>query len=240
MKRASPTRPSAAITSAAPESSAFVATQRRKRPCSAASASAAPGTAATRGHSAIGPGCPSSTISVLPQSRSTTRTDPILRFAPSPTGYLHLGSARTGLYNYIYARQHGGTLILRIEDTDPSRSTDEAIAQIISSLQGDGPRLGRGAGRAGAPRAVPADRAHGHLPRVRRQAARERPPVPVLLHARRSSRRSARRRRPRSGTGCTRGSAAGSAPTKSSAAGRQGNRGRCASRSRPARPSSTT
>ena len=62
-------------------------------------------------------------------------THPILRFAPSPTGYLHLGSARTGLYNYIYARQHGGTLILRIEDTDPSRSTDEAIAQIISSLK---------------------------------------------------------------------------------------------------------
>ncbi len=58
-----------------------------------------------------------------------------VRFAPSPTGYLHLGSARTGLYNYIYARQHGGTLILRIEDTDPSRSTDEAIAQIISLAQ---------------------------------------------------------------------------------------------------------
>jgi glutamyl-tRNA synthetase len=62
-------------------------------------------------------------------------SDIVVRFAPSPTGYLHLGSARTGLYNYIYARQHGGTLILRIEDTDPSRSTDEAIAQIISSLK---------------------------------------------------------------------------------------------------------
>ena len=59
----------------------------------------------------------------------------VVRFAPSPTGYLHLGSARTGLYNYIYARQHGGTLILRIEDTDPSRSTDEAIAQIVGSLK---------------------------------------------------------------------------------------------------------
>ena len=57
--------------------------------------------------------------------------------------------------------------------------------------QGDGARLGRGAGRAGAPRAVPADGAHGHLPRVRRQAARERPPVPVLLH-----RRGARGRAP--------------------------------------------
>ena len=59
----------------------------------------------------------------------------VVRFAPSPTGYLHLGSARTGLYNYIYARRHGGTFILRIEDTDPSRSTDEAIAQIVASLR---------------------------------------------------------------------------------------------------------
>ncbi len=62
-------------------------------------------------------------------------TDTIVRFAPSPTGYLHLGGARTALYNYIFARQRGGTFILRVEDTDPSRSTDEAIAQIIRSLR---------------------------------------------------------------------------------------------------------
>jgi glutamyl-tRNA synthetase len=59
----------------------------------------------------------------------------VVRFAPSPTGYLHLGSARTGLYNYIYARQHDGLFILRIEDTDLSRSTDEAIDQILSSMK---------------------------------------------------------------------------------------------------------
>ena len=59
----------------------------------------------------------------------------VVRFAPSPTGYLHLGSARTGLYNYIFARRHGGSFILRIEDTDLSRSTDEAILQIISSMR---------------------------------------------------------------------------------------------------------
>ena len=59
----------------------------------------------------------------------------VVRFAPSPTGYLHLGSARTGLYNYIFARQHEGLFILRIEDTDLSRSTDEAIDQIISSMK---------------------------------------------------------------------------------------------------------
>ncbi len=61
--------------------------------------------------------------------------DTIVRFAPSPTGYLHLGGARTALYNYIFARQRGGTFILRVEDTDPSRSTDEAIAQIIRSMR---------------------------------------------------------------------------------------------------------
>jgi glutamyl-tRNA synthetase len=59
----------------------------------------------------------------------------VVRFAPSPTGYLHLGSARTGLYNYIFARRNGGRFILRIEDTDLSRSTDEAILQIISSMR---------------------------------------------------------------------------------------------------------
>jgi glutamyl-tRNA synthetase len=62
-------------------------------------------------------------------------TDVRVRFAPSPTGYLHLGSARTGLYNYIFARQKGGAFVLRIEDTDLSRSTDEAIAQILSSMR---------------------------------------------------------------------------------------------------------
>ena len=59
----------------------------------------------------------------------------VVRFAPSPTGYLHLGSARTGRYNYIFARQHEGLFILRIEDTDLSRSTDEAIDQILSSMK---------------------------------------------------------------------------------------------------------
>ena len=72
-----------------------------------------------------------------------------VRFAPSPTGYLHLGSARTGLYNYIFARQRGGTFILRIEDTDPSRSTDAAIAQIISSMQEMGLEWDEGPGRPG-------------------------------------------------------------------------------------------
>ena len=72
-----------------------------------------------------------------------------VRFAPSPTGYLHLGSARTGLYNYIFARQRGGRFILRIEDTDPSRSTEEAIAQIVRSLREMGLDWDEGPGRPG-------------------------------------------------------------------------------------------
>jgi nondiscriminating glutamyl-tRNA synthetase len=58
-----------------------------------------------------------------------------VRFAPSPTGYLHVGGARTALYNYLYAKQKGGTFILRIEDTDLERSTDESLRQQISDLQ---------------------------------------------------------------------------------------------------------
>jgi glutamyl-tRNA synthetase len=58
-----------------------------------------------------------------------------LRFPPSPTGYLHIGGARTALYNWLYARQTGGKLILRIEDTDVGRSTEESIQGIIEGLE---------------------------------------------------------------------------------------------------------
>jgi len=58
-----------------------------------------------------------------------------VRFAPSPTGYFHVGSARTALFNWLYARHCGGTFVLRIEDTDQERSTDASIAQIEESLR---------------------------------------------------------------------------------------------------------
>jgi len=58
-----------------------------------------------------------------------------VRFAPSPTGYLHIGGARTALYNWLFARKHGGTFILRIEDTDVERSTEESIREIIDGLR---------------------------------------------------------------------------------------------------------
>jgi len=59
---------------------------------------------------------------------------PRVRFAPSPTGYLHVGGARTALFNWLYARRHGGTFVLRIEDTDAERSSEEMVAGILSSL----------------------------------------------------------------------------------------------------------
>ena len=58
----------------------------------------------------------------------------VTRFAPSPTGYLHLGGARTALFNWLYARHHGGTFLLRIEDTDRVRSTQPAIDAILEGM----------------------------------------------------------------------------------------------------------
>jgi glutamyl-tRNA synthetase len=58
-----------------------------------------------------------------------------VRFAPSPTGYLHIGGARTALYNWLYARKTGGTFVLRIEDTDAERSTEESYRAIIDAME---------------------------------------------------------------------------------------------------------
>ena len=57
------------------------------------------------------------------------------RFAPSPTGYLHIGGVRTALYSWLYARRHGGRFLLRIEDTDRERSTPEAVAAILEGMR---------------------------------------------------------------------------------------------------------
>lgn len=57
------------------------------------------------------------------------------RFAPSPTGYLHLGGARTALFNWLFARKHGGSFILRVEDTDEARNTEEARAAILEGME---------------------------------------------------------------------------------------------------------
>ena len=73
---------------------------------------------------------------------------PRLRFAPSPTGYLHVGGARTALFNWLYARRHGGVFILRIEDTDVERSSAEMVTGILDGLRwlgidwDEGPEVG--------------------------------------------------------------------------------------------------
>ncbi|PIK69847.1 glutamate--tRNA ligase, partial [Methylobacterium frigidaeris] len=58
----------------------------------------------------------------------------VTRFAPSPTGFLHIGGGRTALFNWLYARRHGGRMLLRIEDTDRERSTQAAIDAILDGL----------------------------------------------------------------------------------------------------------
>ena len=58
----------------------------------------------------------------------------ITRFAPSPTGFLHIGGARTALFNWLYAKRKGGKFLLRIEDTDRKRSTTEAVDAILNGL----------------------------------------------------------------------------------------------------------
>src|SRR3954468_18491156 len=67
-----------------------------------------------------------------------------LRFAPSPTGALHIGGARTALFNWLAARHDGGTFVLRIEDTDRERSTPENVNQILEALDWLGPGFDEG------------------------------------------------------------------------------------------------
>jgi glutamyl-tRNA synthetase len=73
---------------------------------------------------------------------------PRVRFAPSPTGYLHVGGARTALFNWLYARRHGGVFVLRIEDTDAERSSQDMVTGILDGLRwlgltwDEGPEVG--------------------------------------------------------------------------------------------------
>src|SRR5258706_11077898 len=65
----------------------------------------------------------------------TEHKKPVVRFAPSPTGYLHIGGTRTALFNWLFARHTGGTFLLRIEDTDRERSTPEAVDAILKGME---------------------------------------------------------------------------------------------------------
>jgi glutamyl-tRNA synthetase len=76
-------------------------------------------------------------------------SDVRVRFAPSPTGYLHIGGARTALFNWLYAKHTGGTLVLRIEDTDRARNTEEAAQAIYDGLRWLGLDWDEGPGKGG-------------------------------------------------------------------------------------------
>jgi glutamyl-tRNA synthetase len=76
---------------------------------------------------------PGSPANGAPETSSTTKV--VTRFAPSPTGFLHIGGARTALFNLLFARHHGGTFLLRIEDTDRARSTQPAIEAILDGMR---------------------------------------------------------------------------------------------------------
>ena len=118
-----------------------------------------------------------------------------VRFAPSPTGYLHVGGARTALFNWLFARRQGGTFVLRIEDTDTERSSWDMVAGIVDGLRwlgldwDEGPDVGGphapylpvGSGSKGIARGPSALVARG-------------PGLLLLLHARMRSRPSGRRR----------------------------------------------
>ena len=69
------------------------------------------------------------------------------RFAPSPTGYLHIGGVRTALFNWLFARRHGGQFILRIHDTDQKRNVSEALRPILGTVSAGwaGPGVYKGA-----------------------------------------------------------------------------------------------
>ena len=71
---------------------------------------------------------------IQPETAASTGRQVVTRFAPSPTGFLHIGGARTAMFNWLFARHHGGKALLRIEDTDKARSTPEAIDAIFAGL----------------------------------------------------------------------------------------------------------
>ena len=108
---------------------------------------------------------------------------PVTRFAPSPTGHLHLGNARTALFSYLAARGGGGRFVLRIEDTDAARRPAGALERLLRRSAMAGSRLGRGSGPWRPARAVPAERARRSLRGGDRDTARDRPGLSVLLHA---------------------------------------------------------
>src|SRR3954470_5236736 len=93
-----------------------------------------------------------------------------VRFAPSPTGHLHVGNARTALFNWLFARQKGGTYILRIEDTDVERSEERFEDQLVEDLRWLGLEWDEGPGFGGAVFGKPASGEYGPYRQSERMA----------------------------------------------------------------------
>ena len=137
-------------------------------------------------------------------------TPPRVRFAPSPTGYLHVGGARTALFNWLYARHTGGTFVLRIEDTDRSAAPTRTPASFSTGSAGSGITWDEGPffqGEYGRP-----------PPGRRRAAARRGQGLPLLLHPRGARRAARQGRGRRAAASATTGAAAGCPPTRSTSA----------------------
>ena len=86
-----------------------------------------------------------------------------VRYAPSPTGMMHIGGLRTFLYNYLFARQHDGQMILRIEDTDKNREVEGSVEDIVKMLQWSGVDWDEGPGSTFAPRDLTMTGKHGEF-----------------------------------------------------------------------------
>ena len=117
-----------------------------------------------------------------------------VRFAPSPTGYLHVGGLRTALYNYLFARKHGGTFVLRIEDTDQTRFVPGAIEKLIDSLEWAGLDYDEGPGVGGPHGPYRQSERLALYQKAADRASRLRARLPLLLHAGAARRRCGRRK----------------------------------------------
>ena len=114
-----------------------------------------------------------------------------VRFAPSPTGSPHIGNIRTALFNWLFARHHGGKFIVRVEDTDQDRLVPGAAEAVLEALAWLNLQWDEGPGGRRPPRTIFTVSAPQHLPKIGGRPHRTRLGVPVLLH-RKAPRRNAK------------------------------------------------
>ena len=104
-----------------------------------------------------------------------------VRFAPSPTGYLHIGGARTALFNWLFAKSQGGKLILRIEDTDIERLKEDSVSRFLPAWESGWACPGMKARGQGLRSLLPNVRTAGYLPNLPGTGGQQPKPTPLLL-----------------------------------------------------------